>query len=89
MEIKLEDTVKCKYTGVTGVVMAKTVFVNGCVQFSVAPKWNPNNPGIDGGEVCVDEQSLVIVKKGLRHKKDDDKEGTGGPMCKASRMRGF
>ena len=54
LEVKLEDKVKCKYTGVIGVVMAKTIFVNGCVEFSVVPKWNPNNHGLDGCEVSID-----------------------------------
>lgn len=93
-EILLGDEVKCKYTGIRGVAMARTEFINGCIQFSVCRKWNPKNPpSIGDGEIGVDSQSLVITKKGPRHKKISrkkvEKKFTGGPMRKANRMRGY
>lgn len=103
VEVRLGDTVQCKYTGVKGVAMSKTEFINGCVQFAVAPKWNakaPINP-VEFTEVGVDVQSLKLIKKGERWtnpKKDaemldalssDDTESTGGPMRRAPRMKGW
>ena len=91
-EIKLGDTVQCKYTGLKGVAMCKTEFINGCVQYSVSPKWNPKslNP-IESSEMQVDSQSLKLIKKGARWNDDDDDDddSTGGPMRVAPRMRGY
>jgi len=101
MEIRLGDTVQCKYTGVKGVAMAKTEFINECVQFSVAPKWNAKSPTpVELSEVAVDSQSLKLIKKGERWTnpkrdakildalEDDDNEPTGGPMRRAPKMKG-
>ena len=80
-EILLEDVVECKYTGLKGVAMSKTKFVNGCIQFGVAPKFDPKENAVM--EVNVDSQSLKVIKKGPRHKKivkqESIKESTGGP----------
>jgi len=89
-DIQLEDHVKCKYTNVKGIVLSKTEFVNGCIQFGVAQKFDPKaSPEAAMAEFNVDSQSLIITKKGPRHKKepepedDPEPEFTGGP----SRMK--
>lgn len=91
-DVQIEDHVKCKYTGVKGVVLTKTEFVNGCIQFGVAQKFDPKaSPEQSMAEFNVDSQSLIITKKGPRHKKepepdeddDDEQAFTGGP----SRMK--
>ena len=69
LEIRLGDKVKCKYTGFTGIVMAKTEFLNGCVQFTVSEKYDKkkaNSEMMPIIEMPVDEQSLVLVDKKLR-----------------------
>ena len=81
-EIKLEDHVKCRYTGIKGIVLTKTEFVNGCIQFGVAQKFDPKVPPEQSmAEFPIDSQSLIITKKGPRHKKEteEEEEFTGGP----------
>lgn len=89
-EIELGDTVQCNYTGFKGVTVGKTEFINGCIQFLVAPKWDGKERG-PPEESCIDSQSLKIIKKGPRHDNDGDEEteGNGGPMRKAPIQRGF
>lgn len=83
-EIKLGSTVKCTITGFVGVAVARTTFINGCVQYNVVPK-----AGKDGKfpeEMNIDEGSLEIIdiKKPKVIKQD-----TGGPSTKGSSMKGF
>ena len=74
-EILLGDYVKCKYTGFKGVVTNKTEFINGCVQFGVAAKFDAKAPiPIELSEQGIDSQSLIIIKKGPRHSKEEDEE---------------
>ena len=93
-EIKLGDIVRCKYTGFRGVVMARTEFINGCIQFGVAAKFDPKAPiPIKLSEQNIDSQSLVIIRKGPRHKEEEDddeeEESTGGPTRTMPKMRGW
>jgi len=90
-EIRLGDTVQCKYTGVKGIAMSKTEFINGCIQYGVAPKWNAKTPTpVEFSEIGVDLQSLKLIKKGERWNDDDDDDDnfSGGPMRAAPKMRG-
>ena len=96
-EIELGDTVKCKYSGFIGTAVAKTEFINKCVQFSVVPKWDKKGPLLDQ-EIAIDSQSLIISKRGILGKeKDKEKKteeilpkiSTGGPMRLGKRARGF
>ena len=82
-EIDLGDKVKCIYTGFTGFVTAKTEFINGCVQFMVAGKWDGKTQEIP--EISIDSQSLKVVTK----KKKPEQEDTGGPMRRAFKQRGY
>ena len=43
MEIELGDKVKCKHTGFVGIAVAKTEFINGCIQYEVMPRVKKNN----------------------------------------------
>ena len=97
--IRLGDIVQCKYTGLKGVTMSKTEFINGCVQFGVSPKWDKKlAPTIETfTEINVDSQSLNIIKKGERWRNPErdaemldalEDEPTGGPMRRAPKMRG-
>ena len=73
-EIKLGDKVRDKITGFMGIAVAKTEFLNGCIQFNVLPKGDKINKMPD--EISIDEQSLEIVK--VKRKKKIKKE-MGGP----------
>ena len=84
--IKLGDKVRCKYTGFTGIAVAKTEFINGCVQYSVVAKWNGKTTR-DEMEQGIDEDSLEVIKP--KKKKKEKKESNGGPMRRAFRQRGF
>lgn len=69
-EIRLGDKVKCKYTGFEGIAVAKTEFINRCVQFTVLAKYDKKtNTGYEGVpciEMPIDSQSLVLIDKKLR-----------------------
>ncbi len=86
-EIELGDKVKCKYTGFKGVTVAKTEFINGCVQFSVVPKWDGKSVTME--EMGVDESSLKIIKKGKRKVEEEEEDENGGKMQKAFKQRGY
>ncbi len=88
-EILLGDEVKCKYTGVKGIAMDKTEFINGCVQFGIAPKWDSKSNLLDQGTIGIDSQSLIVTKKGPRHIKKTETKSTGGPMRRVPKMRGY
>jgi len=81
--IKLGDKVKCKYTGFTGVTVAKTEFINGCVQYEVAPKVGKDNKINDS--MGIDEESLLVIKKASNVKS----KPTGGPNSISKSMRGY
>ena len=83
-KIRLGDKVKDKYTGFVGYALAKTEFINGCIQFVVLPKWDKKSPNVDGMD--IDENSLEVIKKA---KKEDDDDENGGPSRLASKQRGY
>ena len=84
MEVELGDQVKDKVTGFVGIAVARTEFLNGCVQYSVAPKVGKDNKIPE--ELGIDEQSLVLVTKKKRPKKDDD---IGGATRLGNKMKGY
>ena len=83
-EIKLGDKVKDIYTGFVGIAVARTEFINGCVQYSVAGKVGKDNKYPE--EMGIDESSLKVV---TRKKTKIVKKDTGGPSRKACSMKGF
>lgn len=95
-EIELGDRVKDLITGYIGICVAKTEFINGCIQFSVAKqlkKGEKLDPNVIG-EPQIDSKSLVIVKKravDLRPKepKPEREKHTGGATKLTQRMRGY
>jgi len=80
MTIELGDKVKCIYSGFEGVAIARTEFINGCVQFSVLPK---SKDGKIPEEIGIDEDSLKVVGTTKKQVKKD----TGGPMKQVSKCR--
>lgn len=83
-EIKLGDKVRDKITGFIGTAVAKTEFLNGCIQFNVLPKLDKGNKMPD--EIGIDEQSLEIIKPKTKKK---PKRENGGSMRKGFKQRGF
>lgn len=58
--IELRDIVKDTVTGFKGMVVAKHIYMNGCVRFSVVSK------ELESGKIVdeyIDEEQLVIIKK--------------------------
>ena len=87
-KIKLRDKVRCKYTGFTGVVVARTEFLNGCVQFSIAPRVGKDNKFIE--ELGIDEGSLELISKPKKKaKKPIKKRENGGATTIGKTMRGY
>ena len=86
-KIKLGDKVRCKVTGFIGVAVARTEFLNGCIQYSIAPKWDKKSSVIPE-DVGIDEQSLEVI--GLKKKKKSPKkEENGGKTRESIKMHGF
>ncbi len=83
-KIQLGDKVKDKVSGFVGVAVAKTEFLNGCIQYNVMPK-----AGKDGKmpeEVGIDEQSLEVIIKKI---KKINKKDTGGRITRNLCRRNF
>ena len=85
-KIKLGDKVKDKITGFIGVAVARTEFLNGCVQYEVQPKRLDKDHKIVES-VSIDEQSLEVMS--VKKKKVVKKETNGGPMRKGIGIRGY
>lgn len=83
-EIKLGDKVRDKITGFTGIVVAKTEYINGCIQYNVAPKVGKDNKILE--DISIDEQCLEVIKT---KKKKVKKARTGGATRPATKMRGY
>jgi hypothetical protein len=78
-EIMLEDEVKCRFTGFKGIVVSKTEFVNGCIQFGLLRKYKEGQSLMDvASQVDLDSQNLIIVKRGPRHKTKIEIKPRGG-----------
>jgi len=83
-EVKLGDKVRCILTGFTGTAVAKTEFINGCIQWGVLTK-----AGKDGKmpeEVGIDSQSLEVVKPEIKKQK---KREYGGAMTRNLMRRNY
>lgn len=83
-EISLGDKVKCKLTGFTGIAVAKTEFINGCIQYGVVSKIGKDKKYPD--EINIDESSLEIIK---RKKEVIEKDDNGGATRVMPSMQGF
>lgn len=68
-KIRLGDKVKHSYTDFSGTVVAKTEYLNGCIQMQVVPK------ELNNGEIVVDtwldevELELILPVKTKKKKK--------------------
>jgi len=75
MEIKLGMKAKDKVTGFKGIIMARTVFLNGCVKYTLQPELNKKD-GTIPSEAWFDEQQIEIIDEGVAI----EQRKTGGPM---------
>ena len=71
--IKIGDKVKDTVTGLEGMVVAKIIYMNGCIQYEIQPK------GLKDGKIIksawIDEGQLIVKKE---TKKKEDKERPPG-----------
>lgn len=97
-EVELGDKVKDMITGYEGIAVAKTVFINGCIQFSIAHQLKKGEKMPDlTGDPCIDSKSLRVVKKKAVDlykeekitPKSKRKRSSGGPTTIGKRMRGY
>ncbi len=94
-KIKLGDKVRDKISGYTGIAVARSKFINGCVQYSIAGKVKKGERLPIEGEPAIDETNLEIIKKNVviscEYRKEEHKEtkSNGGPTRFMKSMRGY
>ena len=96
-QIKLGDKVRDMVSGYEGIAVARTLFLNGCVQYVVVGKLKKGERLSTEGEVSVDEGTLKLIKKRvvesseyLKEKpKPKRKQHNGGPTRFMKGMRGY
>ena len=82
--IKLGDKVTDTITGFKGIVTAKAIYLNGCVQFQVQPKGLKDeeiikSEWIDEGQLIVLRISATVDKEGnIIEDGPEEKPGPGG-----------
>jgi len=83
-EIKLGDKVRDKITGFIGIAVARTKFLNGCIQYNVIPKCVTKDKLPE--EMGIDIDNLEVITK---KKKPTKKKSTGGANRIGFKQRGF
>ena len=73
--IKLGDKVKDTVTGLTGIAVARTEWINGCARITIQPPIKKDGTPPDNYTVDEPQVAVVTKKKVKRGPKD-----TGGPM---------
>ena len=81
----LGDKVKDQVTNLTGIIDACSIWLNGCVQYSVQPKVDKDNARPKGW--WMDEAQLKLIKS--KHVKINPKDfkKTGGPSLTSPNQR--
>lgn len=79
--VKLGDKVKDRVTGLTGIVVARTDWLNGCIRMSVQPQELKDGKPVESS--CFDIEELVLLKAGVVQPKPEKKR-TNGPMPSVS-----
>lgn len=101
-KIKLGDKVRDKVTGYEGIAVARTQFLNDCVQYMVARKLKKDQDLNIQGDPSFDELILEVVEKKVifsrEYQDEEEKEKTkekrtthhnGGATKFMSRMKGY
>jgi len=63
MTIELGDEVIDKITGFKGIVVAKTEYINGCIQYEVQPKIDKDGKIPESTNIDKETIELVVPKK--------------------------
>ncbi len=88
-KIELGDKVRCKYTKFVGVAVARTEFINGCIQYTVVPKVEKDNKYCLE-EISIDEGALEVITPSKKPKKKIEKfSRSGGASRSAPKFRGY
>lgn len=82
MMIPLGVEVKDTITGFRGTVIARTVWLHGCIRITVQPKAKDDGTQPDG--VCIDEPQLELVKAARAQAKG---KGAHGPRPAATQHK--
>lgn len=88
--VETGDLVRDRITGFSGVAVAKTVWINGCVRWTV----QPTKLSKDGAQRCFDHEQMMVVRKAVvpaygrtepAGTKGRRKKAPGGPRPSPSR----
>lgn len=97
-EIRLGDEVEDLITGYKGIAVARTKFMNGCIQYAVASRLKKGETEYPKeAPISIDEQSLKIIKENklpcsenrIIEKKKEEKKRNGGFPTRMKSMRGY
>ena len=72
--ISLGDTVRCIYTGFTGVVVCISEWINGCIRVGIQSSVLKDHKPLE--VEWIDSQQLEILSRGTKK----EKAASGGPM---------
>ena len=75
--IKLSDKVNDTITGFEGTVIAKAIYLNGCVQYLIQPRGLKNDGGKKESE-WIDEGQLIVTEIVEMIPDKDEKDPGGG-----------
>ena len=77
--------VRCRVTGVKGIINARSEWLNGCIRYSVQPPAEKKTPTVMPDGWWIDEAQLEVISDGL-NKKPIAKRRTGGPSTRSPRF---
>jgi hypothetical protein len=63
LKLKMGVRVKCRVTGLVGIITGKTEYINGCIQWLVSPPVDKEGKVVDGR--WIDTIQLEIVDAGI------------------------
>lgn len=75
-EIKLGDEAEDTYSGFKGIVTARAVYINGCIQYLLRARSKENGEPV---QMWFDEGELEVVNE-EKHVKPKVEKRTGGPQ---------
>jgi hypothetical protein len=78
-EVPLGTLMRDKVTGWEGIAIAKVVFMNGCVQYSLKPQ-KLDKDGKTMEAPTFDCEQLEVIGKGIAKEEPKEKKSTGGIM---------
>lgn len=86
-QIQLGQKVKCRVTGLTGIVTGITEYLNGCRRVTIQPPCDKKTPSKLEDPWSIDEVQVDILDKKhiLGEKEKEVSKLTGGPMQRAAR----